>query len=160
MSEETQDEEAQDSQLGVELYREYWGRGDEGAQVLAEKEHNRRVFGQTYRERVGPQHRRCIVLCLNPGQRNPQRCPTCYGKAGVLPMDQADVEPLPGRGEQFARWFGRCLGELIDGIMWPFRQGREHRIALIRDILQDAMNAGLTAEITQTCPECAAKEVR
>jgi hypothetical protein len=154
---EHDEDEAIQSSLSVELYREYWGRGEEIRQYEAEKEHNRRVFGQTYREINGRDHKRCIVLCLDPGQRQPVRCPTCYGKIGVRAMrEMPDVDPVPTRGERLAAWLGRCAGEFIDGARYPFRAGREHTVAVIRDVLQDAMAAGLAAEIVQVCPSCEA----
>jgi len=124
-----------------------------------EFEHNRRVFGQTYRERHG-KHKRCIVLCLNPGQRTAVRCPTCYGRVAVLPVDHAPaVDPPPTRGERFAGWLGRtlgrALGEFLDALAYPFRASADHRAAIIRDTLQDVIAAGLTAEVVQTCPQCA-----
>jgi hypothetical protein len=160
MSDETEDSPAPGSELGVELYREYWGRGEE---ILAyrdeEKEHNRRRFGQTWREVNGRDHKRCIILCLNPGQRKPVRCPCCYGNAGFVPIDEMPgIEPLPTRAERLAAWLGTLAAAFWDAVTLPARVSQEHRIALIRDVLQDAMAAGLTAEIVQVCPECDEKE--
>ena len=153
------DEEAPDeSEMGVELYREYWGRSEETGQREAEKEHNRRVFGQTYRELNG-QHKRCIILCLDPGQRQPIRCPCCYGKAGFRPMHEGPpVEPVPTRGERLAAWLGACLSAFHEAVTLPFRVSQEHRVALIRDVLQDAISDGLTAEVVRVCPACDAHE--
>jgi hypothetical protein len=157
---EIDDETPAESALGVELYSEYWGRGEEIGQLQAEKEHNRRVFGQTYREVNGRDHKRCVVLCLNPGQRKPVRCPCCYGKAGFRPMHEGPpVEPIPTRGERLAAWLGGCLAAFQEAITMPFRVSREHRVALIRDVLQDAMNDGLTAEVVRVCPSCDAREL-
>ena len=157
---ETEDDETPaETALGVELYREYWGRGEEAGQIQAEKEHNRRVFGQTYREVSGPDHKRCVVLCLNPGQRQPIRCPCCYGKATFRPMHEGPpIEPEPTRGERLAAWLGACLAAFQEAVTYPFRVSREHRVALIRDVLQDAISDGLTAEVVQTCPDCDAHE--
>jgi hypothetical protein len=150
---ENDEEPPDESALGVELYREYWGKDG------AEKEHNRRVFGQTYREVNGPEHKRCIVLCINPGQRQPVRCPCCYGKAAFRPMHEAaPVDPEPGRGERLAAWLGACIAAFWDGVTYPWRVSQQHRVALVRDVLMDAIDAGLTAEVVQVCPECDAHD--
>jgi len=151
---EIAEDEAPGSALGVELYREYWGKD-------AENEHNRHAFGQTYREVHGPgrDHKRCVILCLNPGQRKPVRCPCCYGKAGFRPMHEGPpIEPVPTRGERLSAWIGACLAAFHDAVTYPFRVSQQHRVALVRDVLQDAMQAGLTAEMVQVCPACEAHE--
>lgn len=121
----------------------------------AEVEYHRRVFGVTYRERYGPGHDRCVVYCLEPGQKLKGRCPKCYGPARLAPISEApDFDPGPGRSARLARWAGVLLGELALGAAWPFRASREHHQAMIRDILQDAMAAGLAADVSVTCPGC------
>jgi hypothetical protein len=149
---EAETDETAESALGVALYSEHWGRD-------AAQEHNRRVFGQTYREVYGPQHKRCIVLCINPGQRKPVRCPCCYGKAGFRPMDELPgIEPVPTRGQRLAAWLGACAAAFWEAVTFPVQVSQEHRVALIRDVLQDAMEAGLTAEVVHVCPDCEAHE--
>ena len=152
-----------ESGMGVELYREYWGRGEEIRALEAEKEHNRRVFGQTYREVNGRDHKYCIILCLDPGQRKPVRCPCCYGRAAFRPMrDAPGIDPEPGRWERFSAWAGTCIGTfaaaLWEAVTFLWRVSQDHRVALIRDVLQDAMDEGLIAEVRQVCPECEAHE--
>jgi len=124
------------SQMGVELHREYWGWTN------------------------NEDHTQCIVLCLNPGQRKPVRCPCCYGKAGFRPMHEwpEEIDPVPTRGERLAAWLGACLAAFCEAVTTPFRVSRQHHVALIRDVLQDAMDAGLTAEVVQTCPTCDAHD--
>ena len=127
------DESPVQSRLGVELHREYWGWTDA--------------------------HKRCIVLCLNPAQRKPVRCPCCYGKAAFRPMHEwPQIDPEPTRGERLSAWLGACLAAFHEAITYPFRVSQEHRVALIRDVLQDAISDGLTAEVVQTCPVCEAHE--
>lgn len=125
----------------------------------AEVEYHRQVFGVTYRERHGPEHDKCVVYCLEPGQKLKARCPKCYGPARLAPIaDAPDFDPGPGRMARLARWFGVLLGELALGLAWPFRHSRAHHEALIRDILQDAIGRGLAAEVVSICPECEQKE--
>jgi hypothetical protein len=155
MSEESAEEPAEESALGVALYREEWGWRDKEA----EQEHHRRVFGQTYREVNGPEHKRCIVLCLDPGQRKPVRCPCCYGKATFRPMREAPpIAPEPGRGERLSAWLGACAAAFWEAVTYPWRVSQQHRVALVRDVLMDAMEAGLTAEVVHVCPECDAHD--
>lgn len=147
---EKEEEEETVSGLGVELYREYWGRGEEISAWDAEKEHNAKKFGQTYREVHGHEreHKRCVVLCLDPGQRNAIRCPVCYGKAGTVPMDQGpEIDPIPTKGARLAAWLGGTAAAFWQGLRFPFTRDQEHYRALVIDVIQDAMEAGLTAEV-------------
>jgi hypothetical protein len=132
------------------------------SRTSAEIEHNRRAFGVTYNEVYGrDDHRQCIILCLDPGQRRPVRCPCCYKKAAYRGFDEMpEIEPIPTRGERLAEWIGACMAAFWTGLTAPLRVSQEHRVALIRDVIQDAMAAGLTAEVVQICPVCAAAEDR
>lgn len=127
-------------------------------QSEAEREHNALVFGVTYRERHRVQvHDVCVAYCLTPGQRKRgQRCPACYGPVDVRLLDGEDIDPCPTRAERIAAWAGGWAGAFCDAFMFPFRVGRAHTEAMVRDILQQAMAAGLRAEIVQICPKCAA----
>lgn len=128
----------------------------------AEIEHNRRTFGVTYREVYGrDDHSQCIVLCLDPGQRRPVRCPCCYKRAAYRGFDEMpEVAPIPTRGERLAQWIGACLAAFWTGLTAPLRVSDDHRRALIRDVIQDAMEAGLRAEVVEVCPACEAAEAR
>lgn len=124
----------------------------------AERDHNRQMFGITYRERHGlPEHAVCVAYCRNPGQRrHGARCPSCYEKIDIRPIGSEDIEPVPTRAERFAAWAGGWAGAFLEAAMFPFRVGRAHTEAMVRDILQQAMAAGLRAEIVQVCPKCQA----
>lgn len=113
-----------------------------------ERQHNRQVFGVTYRERYGQPAGICVCYCLTPGQRRRGiRCPACFQEVEIRPLDVSDVEPGVSRAERFAAWAGAWMGAFADALLFPFRVGRSHTEAMIRDILQEAMAAGLSAEI-------------
>lgn len=119
--------EGSESQLGGVIHREYWGRR-----------------GHVY----GDDHDACVNYCRTPGQkRRGVRCPACYGTVVVRPIEGAGIERAPRRGERLAAWLGGWFGAFLDAMMFPFRVGRAHAEATIRDILQEAMTAGLSAEI-------------
>lgn len=118
----------------------------------AEREHNARVFGETYRERAGLVHgqRRgdpCLILCQQPSPERVNRCPSCYGRAIPMDLYQAKLEALPRRAERIGRWAGEWAAAFWEALTMPFRHSAEHQRALIVDVLQDAMAAGLSAEI-------------
>lgn len=127
-ADELPDEEDQHSQLvGGVIHREYWGKQ-----------------GHSY----GQEHDACVNYCRTPGQRRRGvRCPSCYGEVVVRPIDSADIEPAPRRWERFMAWCGGWAGAFCDALMFPFRVGRAHTEAMIKDILQQAMEAGLSAEV-------------
>lgn len=110
----------------------------------AEKEHNRRVFGQTYRERTAPRHKRCINYCRAPGQREARRCPTCYGHAETRHMSEipGDIEPTPGRRERFWIWAGWVIGTIWLGITYPWRLDHIR----MRRLLEEALT-GMVVEV-------------
>lgn len=116
-------------------------------QTPEEREYNRKVFGVTYNERYGKPGA-CVTYCLTPGQRRRgTRCPACYGEVAIRPMGGSDIEPGLTRAERIAAWFGGWFGAFIDAMMFPFRVGRMHTEAMIRDILQQSINAELHAEV-------------
>lgn len=112
----------------------------------AEREHNRRMFGVTYRERTGQTvhdqrraHAKCVSYCLAPGQRTRgTRCPACFGPVEIRAIEQEDIDPCPTHAERLAAWIGGWAGAFWDAMMFPFRVGRAHTEAMIRDILRDA----------------------
>ena len=123
-----------------------------------EADYNRRLYGLTYRERYGREDR-CIQLCKTP-RRTPRnaRCISCYGKTAVMSFADAAGQGLaprrgPGRGTRLARWVGGLVGAALEGAAVPFQRSRDHQAALIRDLLQDAIGAGLAVEMT--CDTCA-----
>lgn len=128
--------------------RETWDRE-------AELEHNRNMFGVTYRERRGPRHRRCINYCLQPGQRTAKRCPTCYGRVETRPMDEDDesIEPGSGRRERFWQWVGMVGGHIMLGMSYPWRLDR----ARMRELLEEEL-AESVLRVDLICPVCAAAE--
>lgn len=90
----------------------------------------------------------CVTYCLTPGQRRRGiRCPSCYGDVDIKAIGQDGVEPSPGRAERLAAWVGGWVGAFCEAVMFPFRVGRAHTEALIRDRLQQSIDAGLTADI-------------
>ena len=118
----------------------------------AEREYNAQIFGQTYRERTRAQtHSRCIVLCLAPRAGRVNRCPSCYGPAVPMDIYMSQLAPAPGRGARFATWaggvIGAAAGAFAEAVTFPFRVGRAHTAATVRDILQEAIGAGLAAEV-------------
>jgi hypothetical protein len=123
------------------------------AQTQAEREYNASVFGQTYRERASVYRGTdpCIVLCQAPNETRVNRCPSCYGKAIPGDIYLARLQPMPGRAARFAAWAGGAIGTALaafaEAVTFPFRVGRAHTAALVRDILQEAIGAGLTAEV-------------
>jgi hypothetical protein len=150
---------------------ESWGAmGDNGAEARRDKrqqtdfdaadeyEYNRRVYGLTYRERHGGKDV-CIVLCKRP-RSTPKaaKCPSCYQKIRVAPLGQAaelGLEPGPPRprlGPRLARWLGEMAGAALEGLAVPFQRSRDHRAALIRDLLHDVVGEGFIVEMT--CHEC------
>lgn len=128
------------------------------AQTDAEREYNASVFGLTYRERntAAAKHDRCIILCLDPHPKRVNQCPSCYQKAVPVDIYLAQLEPLPGRAARLAAWMGGVAAAFVEAFMFPFRVGRAHTEALIRDMLQEAIGAGLSVELVQVCPECEA----
>ena len=125
----------------------------------AEREHNAKMFGVTYRERNRPRdHDRCIILCVNPAPTRVNQCPSCYGKAVPYDVYQSGFEPMPGRAERFSRWLGECAAAFVQAFRYPFQRDAEHYRALVIDVIQDAMRAGLRAEVVQVCPVCEAAE--
>lgn len=93
-------------------------------------------------------HTRCVAYCLTPGDRRRGiRCPSCYGDIDIRPIGQEDIEPSPTRAERLAAWIGAWIGAFCEAVMFPFRVGRAHTEALIRDTLQHSIDAGLTADI-------------
>lgn len=127
--------------------------GAPAARTLAEltpeeRAYNRQVFGVTHRERHGQTAGVCVTYCLTPGQRRRGiRCPACFQDVEIRPLDGSDVEPGVSRAERFAAWAGGWAGAFADAMLFPFRVGRSHTEAMIRDLLQEAMAAGLRAEI-------------
>lgn len=118
------------------------------AQTPEERAYNRRVFGVTYRERFGQPGGVCVAYCLTPGQRRRGiRCPACFQDVEIRPMSGSEVEPGLTRAERLAAWAGGWVGAFWDAVLFPFRVGRAHTEALIRDTLQEAITAGLQAEI-------------
>lgn len=153
-----QDPADQESQLGAALYTEHWGRGGKPdpdpayvKKILSdeEREHNANMFGVTYRERVRRDHNRCIILCLAPNAKRVNKCPSCYGKAVPMDIYMAKLDALPGFAQRLGRWIGEWLAALAEAVTLPFRRDREHARALIVDVLQDAMAAGLSADIPE-----------
>lgn len=125
--EDIEETRAFESRLGGVVHREYWGRS----------EHS-----------YGQDHDACVTYCRTPGQRRRGvRCPACYGPVVVRPIEGADIDPAPRRAERFLAWCGGWIGAFADAMLYPFRVGRSHTEALIRDILQEAMAAGLRAEV-------------
>jgi hypothetical protein len=125
----------------------------------AEREHNAKVLGVTYRERYKPRdHDRCIILCVSPAPERMNRCPSCYGKAVPYDVYQSGFEPMPGRAERFGRLLGEWAAALVQAFRYPFQRDADHYRALVIDTLQDAIQAGLRAEVTQVCPRCEAGE--
>jgi hypothetical protein len=122
-----------------------------GTQTDAEREYNTKVFGLTYRERHRKDYDRCIVLCMAPNPGRVNRCPSCYGKAAPMDIYLSQLDPAPGRAARMARWAGGAIGAWIgsfaEAVTFPFRVGRAHTAALIRDILQEAVEAGVSAEV-------------
>lgn len=114
----------------------------------AEREHNAQMFGVTYRERVSWRaHNRCIVLCIAPNPGRVNQCPSCYGKAVPMDIYAAQLDPLPGRAARMGRWAGEWFAAFWEAATLPFHRSQEHARALVIDVLQDAMAAGLTAEV-------------
>jgi hypothetical protein len=148
----------------LELPVAYFPTGAPAARTTAdltpeERDYNRRVFGQTYRERYGPPAGTCVSYCLNPGRlRRGARCPSCYGPVVIRAFSE-DIAPGPTRAERLAAWIGGWAGAFLDAMMFPFRVGRDHTRALVRDLLQEAIEAGLRAEIAEVCPLCEAREL-
>ena len=54
---------------------------------------------------------------------------------------------MPPRTGRLAAWFGGVAAAFAEAFMFPFRVGRAHTEALVRDILQEAVAAGLSAEV-------------
>jgi hypothetical protein len=127
------------------------GKAITGEVTDAEREYNQRVFGLTYRERRGKDHDQCIILCTAPNDVRVKRCPSCYGKAVPMDIYMSQLDPAPGHAARVARWAGGVIGAAVaafaEAVMFPFRVGRAHTTALVRDILQEAMSAGLRAEV-------------
>ena len=115
--------------------------------TAAEREYNKQVFGLTYRERHGQTHERCIILCTAPNAGRVNRCPSCYGKAVPMDIYMAGLEPMPSRSARVAAWAGGVFGAFAEAVMFPFRVGRAHTAATVQDILQEAIGAGITAEV-------------
>lgn len=114
----------------------------------AERDHNAQMFGVTYRERTRNRpHTKCIVLCLAPEPRRVNRCPSCYGDAVPMDIYAARLDPMPGFAQRAGRWAGEWVAAFLDAVTLPFRRDREHSRALVVDVLQDAMAAGLAAEL-------------
>jgi hypothetical protein len=112
-----------------------------------EKDYHRRVFGVTYRERYGHQAGVCVTYCLTPGQRRRGiRCPSCFQGVEIRPMEGSDVEPGLTRAERFAAWAGGWAGAFIEALLFPFRVGRAHTEAMVRDILREALEAGFQVD--------------
>ena len=146
------EEDAGKSQLGGVVYREYWGRGQEQA-------HNRRVFGQTYREKYGQDIDQDVLFCIHDSHQGTTFPSAMHGKIRVLPASETPAfDPEPGRGDRLARWFGRCLGEFWLGLTYPFRASQDHTRAMIRDVLHDALIASALTIETVPCPVCEAGE--
>lgn len=146
MSDDEETEVLAESQLGATLHREYWGRTDAPASDV-ERQHNAQTFGITYRERAGRAHDRCIILCLSPREHRVNQCPSCYGKAVPMDIYAAGLDPMPGRGQRIGRWMGEWFAALLEAVRFPFHRDQEHARALVVDVLQDAMAAGLTAKV-------------
>lgn len=101
-----------------------------------ERDYNRWVYGLTYSERYGRKTATCVTYCLTPGQRRRGiRCPACYEDVEIRPMSD-DIEPGLTRGQRFAGWLGGWFGAFWDAMMFPFRVGRAHTEAVMRDILR------------------------
>lgn len=152
MSEEAiqaEDEPRGASELDLPTYSEHWGRARTTADMTPEeKQYNRRVYGLTYSERYGKPAGTCVTYCLTPGQRHRGiRCPACFQDVEIRPFGEPEVEPGATRAERFSAWIGGWAGAFCDALMFPFRVGRAHTQALIRDTLQEAMGAGLNAEV-------------
>jgi len=116
-------------------------------QTEAERRFNANVLGVTYRESKGHRHNRCIILCDQPNEQRVNRCPSCYGRAVPMDIYVSHLEPMPGRGARLAAWLGGLAGAFAEAVTFPFRVGRAHTAALVRDILQEAIGAGLSAEV-------------
>jgi hypothetical protein len=114
-----------------------------------ERDYNRRLYGLTYSERYGRKRARgCVSYCLTPGQRRRGvRCPACYGTVDIRPLDSDDIEPGPGLMERFAAWAGGWAGAFADALLFPFRTGRAHHEAMVRDILREALENGLDVDV-------------
>ena len=83
----------------------------------AERQHNANVFGLTYRERTTrTEHQRCIILCLDPHPKRVNQCPSCYQRAVPMDIYMAKLDPIPGRGEAFARGLGEWFAAFRDGL--------------------------------------------
>lgn len=137
-------------ELDLPTYSEHWGGKSRTTADWTDEErrHNRRVYGLTYSERYGRPGGVCVTYCLTPGQRRRGvRCSSCYQDVEIRPMDGSEVEPGPTRTERFMAWAGGWAGAFCEALLYPFRVGRAHTEALVRDILQQAMEAGLSAEI-------------
>lgn len=131
----------------------YFPTGAPPARSLAdqtdeERAYNRNLYGLTYRERYGSRAAGCVAYCTHPGQkRRGPRCPACYGPVDIRALtEDSDIEPGPTRGERFAAWVGSWVGAFVDAMMFPFRVGRAHHEAMIRDILREALVNGLQVE--------------
>jgi hypothetical protein len=70
-------------------------------------------------------HRACITYCRNGRKRRRRRCPACYGPAVILDINHTDIEPWPGRAEQFAAWCGGWVTAFLAAVVFPFRAPAE-----------------------------------
>lgn len=117
-------------------------------QTPEERAYNRSLYGLTYNERHGGARTGCVSYCLQPGQRRRgARCPACYGTVDIRPLtEDSDIEPGPTRMDRFAAWAGSWVGAFLEAVMFPFRVGRAHTEAMVRDILREALAAGLQVD--------------
>jgi hypothetical protein len=101
----------------------------------------------------------CVTYCTNPGQRRKGvRCPSCYGEVEIRAFGADEIEPGPTRAERFTAWAGGWVAAFCEAVMFPARVSRAHTEAMVRDLLQEAIGAGLRAEILTVCPVCEASE--
>jgi hypothetical protein len=108
------DEQLPESALSATLHREYWG----------------------------PDHGRCVVLCLNPPRRPRRRayCPGCGKRLVVRPRGPVDDDPEPGR-----------LAVLWGAFREGSKQGRQDAERLWARLERRPAEASVTVQVGVIC---------
>jgi hypothetical protein len=73
-------------------------------------------------EDIGWDHRACIIYCRHGRRRRRRVCPGCYQTAVILDIDAYELEPVPGRAEQFAAWCGGWVTAFMAAVVFPFQR--------------------------------------
>lgn len=154
---EAEDESRGASELDLPTYSEHWGARPRTTADMTpgEKQYNRLVYGLTYSERYGIKGATCADYCLRfdpdiDKPRNGARCSHCYGRVEIRSFEGSEIEPGPGRAKRLAAWIGGCAGAFCDALMFPFRVGRAHTEAMVRDILREmTFESDVLADILQ-----------